>query len=105
MVSLVASAGTVALFPIVLIVLISILLIPAAGGEAVGKQAAKNQQEKFSAGCSAEYGKEKCIELRRDGKVVTRGFLIDSSTTHVALYDVDEKRPRVIERAGTEFVA
>lgn len=104
-VSLVASVGTVALLPIVLIGLVSILLIPAAGGEAVGKQVAKSQQEKFAAGCSSEYGKDKCIELRRDGKIVTRGFLIDSSTTHVALYDVDEMQPRVIERAGTEFIA
>lgn len=104
-VSLVASAGTVAMFPLALIVLISILLIPAAGGEAVGKQVAKNQQEKFLAGCGSEFGRDKCIELRREGKVVARGFLIDSSTTHVAVYDVEEKRPRVIERAGTEFVA
>lgn len=105
LVSTVAAIVAVAVFPVGLVVALFVMLVPAVAGEAVGKQVAKNQKEKFVAGCSSEYGKEKCIELRRDGKVVTRGFLIDSSTTHVAIFDVDERQPRVIERAGTEFFA
>lgn len=98
-------ALTFSSFPAALVLVIVVLVLPAGCGEAVGKNIAEREQGKFSAGCDSAVGEQKCIELHKEGKLVARGFLIDSSTSHVAIFDVDSERSRAIERAGTELFA
>jgi hypothetical protein len=45
-----------------------------------------------------------CSDISRDGKLLARGFLIDSSASHIALYDVDVKKARLFERDKTEVI-
>lgn len=106
---LLKSAGIVAAaftsLPVALMLVIVVLVLPAGCGEAVGKVIAEREQEKFSTGCDSALGKQKCIELHKEGKLIARGFLIDSSTSHIAIFDADSERPRAIERSGTEVLA
>ena len=55
-------------------------------------------------GCDAQPSGRRCIDLRKDGKTFARGFPIDSSESHIALFDVIEKRARALERDGTELL-
>ncbi|WP_143696844.1 hypothetical protein [Variovorax sp. YR752] len=43
------------------------------------------------------------MELRKGSDVVAKGFLITSSPTHIAIYDVQMRAARALERGGTEL--
>lgn len=91
--------------PIALFITIFVLFIPAVFGASYGRSLAEREQQKYVAGCTQADAGTKCIELRKDGKPIARGFMLESSTSHVALFDVNEMKARAIERAGAELVA
>lgn len=86
--------------------LLAILLgaFPGLIGEAYGKELAKKQYDRLNLECPKESTDSlHCVSLRVGDQIVARGFLIESSNTHVAIYDVDEQRTRALERQGTEL--
>ena len=91
--------------PVALVFIVFVLAIPAVFAERFGYSQAEREMAKFSRGCEQASGVGSCIELQKDGKPIARGFLIESSESHVALFDVAMKRARAIERAGTELLA
>jgi hypothetical protein len=91
--------------PSVLLVTAMFLAVPDLLGESRGEAAYKADFSKFQKGCENPKPGNICFDLRKDGQAIARGFLIDSSETHIALFDVNQQRARVIERNGTELIA
>lgn len=82
-----------------------LLAVPGLLGESRGEAVYKSHLERFQKGCEEISRRPLCIEIRKDGKPLAKGFLIDSSESHIALFDVSLQRARVLERAGTEIIA
>lgn len=89
--------------PVALVFIVFVLAIPAVFAERFGYSQAEREMAKFLRGCELASGVGRCVELQKDGKTIARGFLIESSESHVALFDVAMQRARAIERAGTEL--
>lgn len=102
--SLALTISTLAGVPIALFFAVFLLAIPVILGQNVGQTNAKNEMNLFREGCDAQPNGRRCIDLRKDGKTFARGFPIDSSESHIALFDVIEKRARALERDGTELL-
>ena len=81
--------------------LLMLLLMPVAMGQSVGFERYKHDAEIFNRGCQATT--RHCVELFESNKLIAEGFVIDSSPTHIALYDVKRKQSRAMERAKTEL--
>lgn len=90
--------------PIALFFAVFVLTVPAILGQNFGQSAAKNEMALFRMGCDVQPDGRRCVDLRKDGKTIARGFPIDSSESHMALFDVAEKRARALERDGTELL-
>lgn len=103
--SLVATAIVLAGFPVALVLALMFMMIPAVFGDTFGHSLAEKEYKAYLSGCKQSIRNNKCFELRKDGKSLAHGFLIDSSQTHIALFDINEMRARALERAGTEFLA
>lgn len=71
-------------------------------GETAGRALAERNAEDFRRGC--DQSKAQCIELRRDGIVFSTGYLLDSSVSHIAVFDVGLGRARALPRDGIEMV-
>lgn len=100
-------ALTISIFagvPIALVFAVLILAVPAILGQNVGQSSATKEMAFFREGCDAQPSGRRCIELRKDGKTLARGFPIESSESHIALFDITEKRVRALERDGTELL-
>ena len=84
---------------------ISIMALPALVGNSQGKYQAESDQRKFQMGCDKGRQAMECIEIRKDGNVVVKGFIIDSSESRIAVYDVAAQRARVLELQGYEIIS
>lgn len=104
-VSLAVTYIVVGVVPFVLAFVVIVLAIPAFLGESYGHAAAERDRARYLTGCQQKAGTQGCIELNKDGKIAVRGFLIESSESHIAIFDVSEKRARALERSGTELFA
>lgn len=93
----------VSMVPLALLLLIAFMVIPALFGEFSGKATAENEAAEFRKGC--QQSKRPCIELRKDGQAVATGFVLDSSSSHIAIFDVQMQRTRVLERSQLELVS
>jgi hypothetical protein len=76
------------------------LAIPGALGEAAGQAIAKRDSAEFDKGCLAS--KPRCVELRRAGKVVGTGYVLDSSPSYIAILDVATRRALSVPRDGLD---
>lgn len=78
--------------------------LPVPLGQSAGSDRYKKDMEIFKQGCKAATQQQQCVQLLKANKLaLAEGFLIDSSSNHVALYDVNLKQVRAVERAGTEL--
>lgn len=93
------------LIPMSLIFISICLLMPSYIGESRGKAAAEKERQAFSLGCGNPKLSIRCFELKRGKEPVAKGYLIDSSLTHIALYDIDTGKARTFERSGLEMEA
>ena len=103
-VTTVLSVAVYLIFPMVVIILVLFMIGGAAFGEAAGRESAERKLAMFQKGCDAATLTHKCVEIHKDGKIVSSGFLIDSSDTHLAIFDVQMRKSRVVERVNTELV-
>jgi hypothetical protein len=89
--------------PAALLLIAISLAIPEYLGDSHGKAAFEKDIARFRNGCESSEPRLICLEILRDGESIANGFLIDSSATHIALFDVDRQNARIIERSGTEI--
>lgn len=75
--------------------------LPAIVGKGIGDDLAQRQSRDFARGCIEST--TACVRLLKDEKLVSEGYLIDSSDSHIAVLDMSLKRVRVIERGGLEL--
>lgn len=89
--------------PAILVTLAILIGIVGVFGASSGMKRAEDEMIKFQSGCEKVTKNHKCVALQKDGKVVARGLLIDSSPLHVALYDTNTKTARVLDIKGIDF--
>lgn len=99
------STATCALFPAGLFFVLFITALPVSIGNSFGKSLADIELKKFISGCERVTRGSRCVEIRKDGNPIGHGFVIESSASHIALFDVDLQRARTIVRDGTELIA
>ena len=78
------------------------MVIPAVLGEQAGKASAEADAKEYAKGC--EKSKPPCIELKRGGEHMGKGFVLDDSPNEIAIFDTDLKRGRTLPRDGLEMV-
>jgi len=88
---------------LLLIALLVLAAIPAVVGATAAKAAVEREMQDFTKGCDkAAAG---CIQLKKGNEVVGIGFILDSSPTHIAIFDVLQRSARAIPREGVESLA
>lgn len=89
--------------PFALFLVVMVAAIPAVIAESVGKSAAEQEQADFQLGC--EKSKAVCVQFLKGESEVAKGYVLDSSPSHIALFDVGLQRSRTLAREGLEGVA
>ncbi|WP_137922560.1 hypothetical protein [Hydrogenophaga sp. 2FB] len=84
----------------VTVVMFFLVGIPATVGGIIGKEFAATNVKDFSKGC--QESRSNCIQLLRRGEPMGTGYVLDSSSTHLAYFDIGLKRARVIPRHEIE---
>jgi hypothetical protein len=84
--------------PILIITISLIVVWPGLAGEDYGADLAQADLAIFKAGCQQANPRYRCITVDRDGMSLSKGFLIDGSDKHLALYDVNLSKAIVLER-------
>ncbi|OUM00784.1 hypothetical protein A8M77_19005 [Variovorax sp. JS1663] len=92
-----------AAIPGALVLWTTLMVIPAALGETAGKAHAEREAAEFKKGC--EHAKYTCVQLKKGGELLGLGFVLDGSPSHIAIYDVQVQRARVIPRDAVEMVS
>lgn len=100
---MVLTALFVTVAPLALIMLTAFMAVPAALGELAGKSAAESASAEFTKGCGTS--RTFCTELKKNGETVATGFLLDSSSSHIAIFDVQMQRSRVLPLEGLEVIS
>lgn len=93
----------VSVVPCALFLLTAFMAVPAALGETAGKAAAENEASEYRKGC--QVSKIACVDLKRDGEVIATGFVLDSSVSHIAIFEAHEQRSRVLALDKLEIVS
>jgi hypothetical protein len=99
------ACATTFVLPITIFFISSTMAMLTIFGETGGIALANRDIATFQKGCDKALLGQKCFDLMKDGKLIARGFLIESSATHIAMFDINAKRARALERAGTEIIA
>ena len=89
--------------PCALFLLTAFIVVPAALGETAGKAAAENEASEYRKGCQTS--KIPCVELKGEGGVISTGFVLDSSPSHIAIFDAQLQRSRVLALEKLEVVS
>ncbi|RYG58129.1 MAG: hypothetical protein EON56_00600 [Alphaproteobacteria bacterium] len=89
--------------PFALLLVVVVAAIPAVVAESVGKSVVAQEQIDFQLGC--EKSKAVCTQFLKAGTEVAKGYILDSSPSHVALFDVAMQRSRTLARDGLEGIA
>lgn len=82
-----------------------VLIFPPLQGELVGESIAEEHMQALENGCPERHTTVRCVTVLRNGQSIAHGFVIDSSTTHIAIFDVATREARAIERHGLELKA
>lgn len=101
--SLMFTALGMAMMPLTLVLLTALMVIPAALGESGGAAVAASQRAELAKGC--EQAKAVCTEIKKDGAVIAKGFVLDTSASYVAIFDTELQRSRVIPLEKMELVS
>ncbi|MDM0068362.1 hypothetical protein [Variovorax sp. J31P207] len=99
-------AGTflvAAVIPFLLIAWTAVMVMPDAVGGANGKAHAEREALEFQKGC--DKSKHPCVELKKGGESLGLGFVLDGSSSHIAIFDAKLKRARVIPRDAVELIS
>jgi hypothetical protein len=104
--NLLASAFVLIGFPVAIMLVMMIFLLPAAVGEIAGKDVAAKDMTRFVADCGSgeSNASANCSQIVMDGKVLATGYVVDASQSHVAIFDPATRRTTVMEMAGKTVV-
>ncbi|WP_454721794.1 hypothetical protein [Delftia acidovorans] len=92
------------IFPLVFFLLTLFLVIPAAVAESIGRNIAEKELIEYKKGC--QKAKYICVEMKRDGGAeAIRGFLLDVSPSHIAIFSPESMSSHVIPLIGATFDA
>lgn len=80
--------------PCALLLVTAFVVVPALLGETAGAATAEKEALEFKKGCQAS--KLACVELRADQKLVATGFVLDISSSRIAIFDTQLSRSRVL---------
>jgi hypothetical protein len=97
---------TIGSVPVAMLFVAMLILFPWVAGDTYGAAAAERERAKFDRGCDAAASSApRCIDVRKGDQLIVRGFLIESSQSHLAVYDPDAKARRTltIPRGDTEL--
>lgn len=98
------SFGIFSAIPIAMLAIMIFWALPGLIAESYGKVAAQKDFSAFIKGCDTPEKGYSCFELIKDKTIIAKGFLIDSSDSHIAFFDANTKHAQIFERKGTEFV-
>lgn len=91
-------AGLVALTVFYFVMAASlVMLIPAAGGQAAGKDLAANSLKRFETGCDTS---KACSDITADGVRIGRGYIVAASEGRVAYFDPELQQTVTRESHG-----
>lgn len=93
----------VGVVPCALFLLTAFMAVPATLGETAGRAAAENEASEYRKGCQSS--KIPCVELKGEGGVISTGFVLDSSPSHIAIFDARLQRGRVLALEKLEVVS
>lgn len=79
------------------------LMMPVSMGQSAGAKLYESEMQVFQAGCRTAKTAQRCVQLLKQGRIQMQGYVIDSSPTHIAIYDVKLKQARAVERNGLEL--
>jgi hypothetical protein len=96
------TALVIGLLPLALIVVTAFMAIPAIVGETAGRSLAEREESEYLKGCST--AKYSCVEVMKDGATIATGFILESSVSHMAIFDTGLKRGRLLSREGTQVL-
>lgn len=97
------SAFCVAATYFLLVGTLLILVLGPTVGQGAAKSWAAATEARIKQGCKRPNEHGACTAVARDGIVLATGFILASSPTHVALYDVKAERTRMLKLDGTEM--
>jgi len=101
------SAFSAMLFVCALFLLLATLLmfaaVPVVLGASTGRAAVEREMKDYAKGCDRAISI--CVQLKKGNDTVGTGFILDSSPTHIAIFDVVQQRARSLSREGIETVA
>lgn len=100
---LLITALFVSLAPFALFLVTAIMVVPAALGETAGKAAAEKEALEYRKGCQTS--KMSCVELKKEGQTIVTGFVLDTSPSHIAIFDAQLQRGRVLSRDNLEVMS
>jgi hypothetical protein len=90
--------------PSAMVAIALLMIVPDALGRTYGQAAMRRELEEFDKGCKPT-NLGQCMEFRKDGKLLFRGFVLDGSESVIAVYDVDEKKSRIEAREGISMIS
>lgn len=88
--------------PLALLLFTAFMAIPAAFGETAGKAAAIAHTSEIQKGCNQS--KIPCAELKSGRETIAKGYVLDSSLSHIAIFDVDLQHARVLPLDKLELI-
>lgn len=88
--------------PLALLIFTAFMAVPAAFGETAGKAAAIAHASEIQKGCNQS--KIPCTELKLGQETIAKGYVLDSSLSHIAIFDVDQQRARVLPLDKLELI-
>ena len=100
--SLLMSSVAVSISVVVLLVVWLATIFIGVVGETAGLATAEMAKEDYAKGC--EKSKSKCVVLRKGDQTVASGYMLDSSVSHIAIFDPKEREARSLTREGTELI-
>lgn len=84
-------------------VLVFAMGVPAVAAEAAAKKSADERAEDFARGC--DHSTRRCVEISRVGKEPIVGYLLETSPSQLAVFDVGTSRSRTLSREGAEIIS
>ena len=88
------------IIPISLVFVMIITLLPLSIAKQYGGMAYNSTIKEFVTNCPEETKDFRCVTLRKEGQVVSTGYIIGISEKFIAMYEPNQKRVALIERPG-----
>jgi hypothetical protein len=91
----ITAIAAIFILPIMFIV---VTVIPVLIGGAGADETAKSELKKYQAGCDASLIKQRCYDLMEEGRLISRGFIVEVSDSYVAL--MTKSGPEILPLEG-----